>query len=156
IEMNAVILPNGKVLALGGSKNDEDMTSLSLNADLFDPNNPGSFSSAGANASERLYHSVALLLPDATVWVAGGNPAPGTYNHTMEIYKPPYLFNSDGSTATRPTVTRAPTSISYATPFTVQTPNTISSIVLARPGAVTHAFDMDQRLVGLSFSGNTG
>ena len=42
IEMNAVILPNGKVLALGGSVNDEDTSSLSLNADLFDPNNPSS------------------------------------------------------------------------------------------------------------------
>ena len=28
----------------------------------------------------------------------------------------------------------------------------ISSAVLVRPDAVTHAFDMDQRLVGLSFT----
>ena len=79
IEMNAVILPDGRVLALGGSLNDEDTGSASLNADLLgpDPNNPGKyiFSSAGANAYPRLYHSVALLLPDATVWLAGGNPS---------------------------------------------------------------------------------
>jgi len=37
VEMNAVILPTGKVLALGGSAFDEDATSLSLNADLYDP-----------------------------------------------------------------------------------------------------------------------
>ena len=37
IEMNAVILPTGKILALGGSLNDEDLTSASLNVDLFDP-----------------------------------------------------------------------------------------------------------------------
>jgi len=36
IEMNAVILPNGKVLAMGGSVNDEGVTSASLNADLYD------------------------------------------------------------------------------------------------------------------------
>jgi len=38
--------------------------------------------------------------------------------------------------------------------FKVQTPDAadISSAVLVRPGAVTHAFDMDQRLVGLSFT----
>ena len=76
IEMNAVILPSGKVLAVGGSVNDEDTGSLSLNADLYDPGS-NTFSSAGANASERLYHSVALLLPDATVWLAGGNPVTG-------------------------------------------------------------------------------
>ncbi len=72
IEMNAVILPDGRALAVGGSVNDEDTTTASLNADLLgpDPNNPGKyiFSSAGANAYPRLYHSVALLLPDATVW----------------------------------------------------------------------------------------
>jgi len=101
IEMNAVILPTGKVLALGGSVNDEDTSTLSLNADLYNPAT-NTFSSAGANASQRLYHSVALLLPDATVWVAGGNPARGTYNHQMEIYKPAYLFNSSGGAATRP------------------------------------------------------
>ncbi len=41
----------------------------SLNADLYDPGS-NSFSSAGANSYPRLYHSVALLLPDATVWIA--------------------------------------------------------------------------------------
>jgi len=158
IEMNAVILPNGKVLALGGSVNDEDTSTVSLNADLYDPAT-GTFSSAGANASQRLYHSVALLLPDATVWVAGGNPSRGTYNHTMEIYKPSYLFNSDGTLAIRPSITRAPSSISYGNnTFTVQTPDAanISSVVLVRNGTVTHAFGMDQRMVELSFTAGTG
>ena len=167
IEMNAVILPNGKVLALGGSVNDEDTGSLSLNADLFDltnvdltstPPKLGTMSSAGANATERLYHSVALLLPDATVWVAGGNPVRGTYNNTMEIYQPPYLFNPDGTMATRPAITSAPSAIAYGTPFTVQTPDAanISSVVLVRNGTVTHAFGMDQREVGMSFTAGSG
>lgn len=107
IEMDAVILPSGKVLALGGSKNDEDTSTLSLNADLYDPAS-NTFSSAGANASQRLYHSTALLLPDATVWLAGGNPQRGTYNKTLEIYQPAYLFNSSGALATRPAITSAP------------------------------------------------
>lgn len=37
IEMNAVILPNGQVLATGGSVNDEDTGTASLNADIYDP-----------------------------------------------------------------------------------------------------------------------
>jgi hypothetical protein len=157
IEMNAVILPNGKVLALGGSVNDEDVTTLSLKADLFDPAT-NTFSSAGANASQRLYHSVALLLPDATVWLAGGNPSRGTYNNTIEIYQPPYLFNADGTLATRPAITSSPTSISFGNTFTVQTPDAanISHVILVRNGTVTHAFGMDQREVELSFTVGSG
>ena len=162
IEMNAVILPDGRVLAVGGSVYDEDTSTASLNADLLgpDPNNPGKyvFSSAGANAYPRLYHSVALLLPDATVWLAGGNPSRGSYVQQMEIYQPPYLFNSTGGLATRPSITGAPSSISYGNAFTVQTPDaaSIAHAVLVRNGAVTHAFDMDQREVEMSFTAGSG
>jgi hypothetical protein len=37
IEGNAVLLPTGKLLALGGSAVDNDASTASLNADLFDP-----------------------------------------------------------------------------------------------------------------------
>ena len=106
IEMNAVILPSGKVLAVGGSASDENASTASLNADLYDPAT-NTFSPAGANAFARLYHSVALLLPDATVWLAGSNPKRGTYEPHMEIYQPAYLFNPDGTLATRPTIASA-------------------------------------------------
>jgi hypothetical protein len=161
IEMNAVILPNGQVLAVGGSVNDEVTSTASLNADLLspDPNNTGKyiFSSAGANAYARLYHSVALLLPDATVWLAGGNPSRGSYVQQMEIYQPPYLFNSTGL-APRPSITTAPSSISYGNPFTVQTPDagSIAHVVLVRNGTVTHSFGMDQREVEMSFTAGSG
>jgi hypothetical protein len=137
--------------------NDEDTTSLSLNADLYDPAT-NAFSSAGANASQRLYHSVALLLTDATVWVAGGNPFRGTYNNTIEIYQPAYLFNADGTLATRPSITNAPSSISYGNTFNVQTPDAanIADVVLVRNGTVTHAFGTDQREVEMSFTTNSG
>ena len=157
IEMNAVLLPNGQVVALGGSVNDEDLSTASLNADLYDPPS-NTISSAGANVYPRLYHSVAMLLPDATVWLAGGNPSRGSYEPHVEVYQPPYLFQSDGSLATRPTITNAPASISYGNPFTVKTPDaaSISSVVLIRNGTVTHAFGMDQRMVGMSFTAGSG
>jgi hypothetical protein len=157
IEMNATILPNGKILAMGGSKNDEDTATLSLNADLYD-SVANTFSSAGANASQRLYHSSSLLLPDGTVWLAGGNPQRGTYNNTMEIYQPAYLFNASGGLATRPTITSAPSFVGYGAQFTVQTPDAanIASAVFMRDGSVTHAFDMDQRMIVLSFAANSG
>jgi galactose oxidase-like protein/PKD domain-containing protein len=158
IEMNATILPNGKVVALGGSLNDEDTTTASLNADLYDPAT-NTFSSAGQNAFARLYHSNSLLLPDATVLFIGGNPARGTYEQHIEIYRPAYLFNQDGSLATRPSISGVPsTGIGYGSAFQVQTPDAagISSVVLMRAGAPTHAFDMEQRLVALSFTAGSG
>jgi hypothetical protein len=157
IEMNATILPSGRVLALGGSTIDQDAQTASLNADLYDPET-NTFRSAGANAFPRLYHSNALLLPDGTVWVVGGNPQRGTYEQRMEIYSPAYLFNAAGSLAIRPRTTGVPTAISYGAAFQVQTPDaaTIASVVLVRPGAATHAFDMDQRLVRLSYTVGSG
>jgi len=158
IEMNATMLPNGKVLAVGGSLNDEDTATASLNADLYDPGS-NTISSAGAEVYARLYHSVSLLLPDATVWVGGGNPQRGTYEPHMEIYSPAYLFNTDGTLATRPTITGTSSSvIGYGGAFQVQTPDAanISSVVVMRNGAVTHAFNMDQRYVGLAFTSGAG
>ena len=100
---------------------------------------------------------MALLLPDATVWLAGGNPARATCKQ-MEIYQPAYLFNPDGTMATRPSITSAPSSISYGNTFSVTTPDAanISSVVLVRNGTVTHAFGMDQREVGMSFTAGSG
>lgn len=160
IEMNAVILPDGRVLAVGGSANDEETKTASLNADLLapDPNHTGKyiFSPAGTNAYARLYHSVALLLPDATVWLAGGNPSLA-YVPQMEIYQPPYLFNAKGL-ARRPLITSAPSSISYGNPFGIQTPDaaSIAHVVLVRNGTVTHSFGMDQREVEMSFTRGNG
>ncbi len=157
IEMVATLLPNGNILTVGGSLNDEDASTASLSADLY---NPGSntMGSAGSNAVPRLYHTVSLLLPDGTVWVAGGNPARGTYESSMEIYSPPYLFKSDGTRATRPTISSAPGKIGYGSTFQVSTPDAanINTVVLMKDGASTHAFDWDQRMVVLNFSAGSG
>ena len=158
IEMNATILPSGQILALGGSLNDEDTNTASLKADLYTPGS-NSFSSAGTMAYARLYHSVSLLMPDGTVWVSGGNPARGTYEPHMEVYTPQYLLNADGTPARRPTIAGTSSSvIGYGGAFQVQTLDaaSIANVVLMRNGAVTHAFDMDQRYVGLSFTAGAG
>src|SRR3989454_12828340 len=126
IEMNATILPNGKVLTSGGSQVDEDGTTASLKAELYDSTvgTTGAFTSAGSNTFPRLYHSNTILLPDATVLMAGSNPHQGTYDPHMEIYSPPYLFNSNGTLATRPAITSVtPGVIGYNSAFQVQTPD---------------------------------
>lgn len=158
VEMNATILPNGKVLALGGSASDEDGSTASFNTDFYDPAT-NTFSTGAANQFPRLYHSNSLLLPDATVLVVGGNPARGIYEQHDEIFSPPYLFNPDGSAAARPAIAGViPAALAYGGGFQLQTPDAanISSVVLMRPGASTHAFDMDQRLVGLTFTVGNG
>jgi PKD repeat protein len=153
IQLNATILPNGRVLVMGGSSVNDDETTASLNADLFDPAT-NTFAPASVNTIPRVYHSGSLLLPDATVMLAGGNRARGTYKQEIEIYSPAYLFNADGSAAVRPVIGPMPDAIGYGEAFQIQTTDaaSVQSIVLVRPGAQTHAFDMDQRLVRLSFT----
>jgi len=161
IEGTAILLPDGKVLTLGGSVNDNDSSSASLDADLFDPASE-TWLPGGHSTIPRLYHSLGLLLPDATVWVAGSNPFQGAWENRMEIYAPPYLFTRDGSgnvvSAPRPSITGAPARVGYGATFQVQTPNAadIGSVVFVRPGSNTHAFDFEQRLVGLTFTAGSG
>jgi hypothetical protein len=158
VEMEATILPNGKILVGGGSARDEDLSTASLKAEIYDPAT-NSFSPAGSNAFPRLYHNVQLLLPDGTVALTGGNPDQGVFENHIEIYQPSYLFNADGSLATRPTIAaNAPGSIAYGGSFNVPTPDasSIASVVLMKAGSVTHSFDMDQRYVGLSFTAGSG
>jgi hypothetical protein len=157
IQMSTVLLPTGKVLALGGSTQNNVESTASLDADLFDPDTE-TWSPAGRMARPRLYHSVALLLPDATVWVAGSNPEQGTFDRTIEIYRPAYLFAPGGGLAARPTISSAPAAVGYNASFQVTTPQAadIASVALVRPGSSTHAFDFEQRLVDLSFTAGNG
>ena len=157
VQLNATILPNGKVLVSGGSTNDEDASTAALETELYDPD-ANSFAPGSAMAFPRLYHSNTLLLPDATVLALGGNPVRTVYEPHIEIYSPPYLFNADGTPATRPVMSGIDQSIHYGASFYIRTPYPadIKSVVMIRPGAVTHAFDMEQRLVGLSFTSSNG
>jgi Domain of unknown function (DUF1929) len=154
IQMNATLLPNGKVLAQGGSVNNESPDPQGKKADLYDPVS-NTFSSAGTAAYSRLYHSTALLLPDATVASLGSNPGNrGSYEPAIEIYTPPYLFDANDHliTTDRPSIVTLSSSVlGYNRLFTVSYTSTsrISAAVLVRPGSATHAFDMDQRLIGL-------
>jgi PKD repeat protein len=155
IMIDATLLPTGQVLAQGGSASEEVPDDQGKSADLYDPV-AGTMSSAGTAAFSRLYHSTALLLPDATVMSVGSNPGDrGRYEPAIEIYTPPYLFDSSDRVITnRATITGVipgGTALGYGTPFSVSytSPSPISAAVLVRPGSTTHSFDMEQRLIGL-------
>lgn len=158
IQLNATLLPTGQVLVSGGSTVDENTTTGVLEAQLYHPDT-NTFTSAGSMEYPRVYHSNTMLLPDATVLAVGGNPMRGDFEPHIEIYSPPYLFNTDGSAAKRPVISKVtPEAVSYGSTFSISTPDAaaIKSVVLVRPGAVTHAFDMEQRVVGLSFKSVAG
>jgi hypothetical protein len=150
---NATLLPDGKVLATGGSAERNKLVGVNLNAETWDPAT-GTWTIGSAGAVPRLYHSIAILMPDATVLVGGGGASGPLTNLNVETYYPPYLFTSDGKLAPRPTIVDAPAAIGTGQSVQVIFGNahSISKVALVKTGAVTHSFNMDQRYVPLKFS----
>jgi galactose oxidase len=159
--MNATILPDGQVLATGGTRGagfvNIDPGLATKQAELWNPGT-GQWTTLAPNSIMRVYHSVSLLLPDGTVLhgssgdaMAGTVPVPPERNH--EIFSPPYLFKG-----ARPTITAAPDNVGYGQTFSVTTPNAaqITQVRWIRLGTVTHAFDAGQRANTLSFTVNGG
>ena len=104
----------------------------------------------------RRKHSTTILLPDARVFVAGGEK-PGqepAILQTAQIFQPPYLFDMNAAPAPRPVIDSAPDVIYYNTAFVVFTPESaaITKVSLVRLGATTHGFDQNQRYVPLKFT----
>ena len=160
--LNATLLPDGKVLVTGGTSgagfNNE--AGRVTTAEMWDRATGKWTTLASASTTiPRTYHSTSLLLPDARVLHTGsGDASSATNQKNAQIYSPPYLFNADGTAATRPTITGAPTTIAYGQQFLVQSPDAaaLSSVTLVRLGSVTHAFDMNQRFLRLTFAQASG
>ncbi len=154
---NAVILPDGKILVVGGHSETHDEggggipPSSVYEAELFDPSKEA-WSVMAPMQVPRVYHSTAILLPDGRV-LAGGSTGIGPAGRTTEIYSPPYLFRGS-----RPTITAAPAQVFYGESFEIISvgQTAIESVVLIRPSSVTHSVNMDQRHVGLGFSRSPG
>jgi len=145
-QLNATLLPNGQVLVTGGTsgKGFNDVTNPVFPAEVWDPKSEN-WTTLSNQTGYRGYHSVALLLPDATVLVAGGDPNLAT----AQIYSPPYLFKG-----ARPAITSAPAAVNYGGTFTVSASSSagIVQVTWLRLGSVTHAFNQDQRFNNLSFT----
>ncbi|MFN2506623.1 MAG: galactose oxidase-like domain-containing protein [Acidimicrobiales bacterium] len=148
----SVLLPDGTVALVAGSKTDADADGV-LNAEIFNPAT-GQWSVGAAATVPRVYHNVALLLADGRVWTAGSNHdgAQGHSEHRVEVYSPDYLDRGPRPTVVAaPHQIRVPMGIPLPTTFEIETPDAMSirSAALLRCGSVTHAFDADQRYVGL-------
>ncbi len=144
---NAVLLPDGTVLVIGGSSGAgfDNSTSPVFPAELWDPST-GSWSTLASMTVYRGYHSTAVLLPDGRVLSAGGDAARTLVG---EVFSPPYLFKGD-----RPTISSAPASVTYGETFFVETPSAadITMVTWIRLPATTHTFDENQRINRLNFS----
>jgi hypothetical protein len=155
--LNSTILPDGQVLITGGTSGGGF---VNINEGLAEKAaeewNPATnqWTTLAANSVMRVYHSVSILLPDATVLhgasgnaMVGAVPVPDEPNH--EIFSPPYLFKG-----ARPTITSAPASVGYGQSFAVATPNAaqVTTVRWTHIGTVTHAFDFGQRANKLSFT----
>ena len=150
--VNATILADGKVLATGGSEVDNQMTGVNYSAEIWNPST-GQWVRGAEGDRARLYHATALLLPDASVLVAGGGAIGPQTNTNVEVYYPPYLYNGSGGWAARPGIESAPSFIEIGGSFAVDLADTdaIDRVVLVKTGSVSHSFNMDQRFVELVF-----
>lgn len=152
---NTTVLPDGRVFVNGGSTVANELTGVAYTSQIWNPST-GKWTTGAAAAKPRLYHSIALLLPDGSV-LTGAGGAPGPVNNlNMEIYYPSYLYQKDGSglPAARPSITAAPEVLRLGQTFTLSVDSTaaISRVTMVRTGSVTHAFNPDQRLIGLSYT----
>ncbi|MEZ4607862.1 MAG: RICIN domain-containing protein [Deinococcales bacterium] len=149
----SVVLPDGKVMVVGGSriaKAFDDSAAIYV-PELWNPATE-TWIQLNTHGIARTYHSVALLMPDARVLVAGGGLC-GTcgVNHPDgEVFTPPYLYNSDGTLASRPVINSVSASLRYGQSFNVSTSSAVSSFSLVRLSSVTHGMNTDQRLIKLS------
>jgi galactose oxidase len=161
---NATILPNGTVLATGGTQgpnfNDVDPGAAVHTAELWDPVG-GTWTVMAEEAVDRCYHATAVLLPDGRVLSAGGgeyapeinvaNPAKDTHADA-QLFSPPYMFRE------RPTFTGAPDQLFYGQAFELKVANAeaIAKVTWIRLASVTHSFDQNQRLNTLAFTKGPG
>src|SRR4030095_9386566 len=118
----------------------------------------------------RAHHSTAVLLPDATVWVAGQGKLSERINGkivlinetNIEIYSPGYLYDMNNPVNDRPSILSGPVNnaITYGQDFDIETSHPLaispSGVRLIRLGAVTHSTDMSQLSVGLSYVAGPG
>jgi galactose oxidase len=157
---NSVVLPTGNVFTVGGESYPitfDDATSV-LSPELFNPAT-NNWTVMATGPTPRNYHSVAVLLPDGTVFSGGGGLCGSTckVNHPDgQIWSPPYLFNADGSLATRPKIVSAPATATTGQTITVTTDSPVSSFDLMRYGEATHTVDNDQRRIPLSINSQSG
>lgn len=151
---NSAILPNGEVMVIGGNSSGlkfNDTGSI-LAPEIWNPTT-GQWREVTDMAIPRNYHSLALLLPDGRVWSGGSGLSGNAADHRdAQLYTPPMLFNTDGSNATRPTLSNSPNSIGPGQVFNIQGSSGITRFTFIKMSSQTHSVNTDLRFLELPFT----
>jgi hypothetical protein len=173
--VEGTLLPDGTVVWVNGANRGAQGFGLAqaptFEALIYDPVAPNGqrWTTGAATNIPRLYHSVALLLLDGTLMIAGSNPVempiltpdaqnPFVTEFRVEIYTPPYLSGANAQ--------RRPTNINLSTfslvadsaqsltiAFTAPPNAQNLKVALYHGGFVTHSLHMGHRMAFLDFQG---
>ena len=137
-----IILPNGKLVIFGGSKEDNDIPVYT--PEMFDPTTE-TWSILDPASIPRLKNHVSILLPDGRVWTAGGVNKNEEWERRTEIFSPDYIFKE------RPIISGELVVKSYGGNILIPTPNpnSISKVSLVKLMSTTQYHESNQRLLWL-------
>jgi len=153
----ATLLADGQVLATGGSPVWNNPNNADTTAETWNPQT-GQWTRGAVGAKPGLYHSNALLLPDASVLVTSGGalggPTPTNREFFAQVYYPPYLFTTGAQRAARPVITATTDWLEIGKNFSVTTTGSraVSRVTLVKTGSATHNWNMEQRFLDLAFT----
>jgi hypothetical protein len=172
--VEGTLLPDGTVIFVNGGNEGAQGFGLArdptFEALIYDPAKPlgQRFTTGASSTIPRLYHSVALLLLDGTLMIAGSNPVeqpilkPTTANpyvteFRVEIYTPPYLSGANANK--RPTnialssKSLQANSQTFNIQFNVPAGAKNVKVSLYHGGFVTHSVHMSHRMLFLDTVG---
>ncbi|KAI4177102.1 MAG: hypothetical protein LQ343_000584 [Gyalolechia ehrenbergii] len=176
--VEGTLLPDGTVIWVNGANLGAQGFGVAkaptLEVLIYDPVKPlGQRWTHGPSSTiARLYHSVALLLLDGTLMIAGSNPVEQPIltpvpnqvpsedfvtEFRVEIYTPPYLSGANANK--RPTgLTLSSKSLkadgsTFTVKFTAPAGNKAVKVALYHGGFVTHSLHMNHRMVFLDTTG---
>jgi galactose oxidase len=162
---NGVVLPDGTVFVTGGQSRLQPFKddTAQLTPELWDPTT-GRWTQLNPMQVPRTYHSVAILLPDATVFNGGGGlcgpctqygGVPESNHFDAEIFVPPYLLNTDGTKRERPVINTVASSVRLGGSLSITTAGPATKFSIVRFGTATHTVNTDQRRIPLTSSGSS-
>lgn len=147
----ALLLPDARVLAIGGNANralrDEDGT---VHVDILqDAKTYYKFADLRDKSGQKKEFNLEEYYQNPQSYFAKGDEEPFVPAEIWqgEVFSPPYLFKP----GSRPKIVKAPSSLAYSQSNTISVKNATQdgSLVLVKLGAVTHSFDYGQRLAQL-------